>query len=149
MIRVLQMAVVSLCMVGCVTTGTFQKEKTRADDAQKEIAKQQTELNAAKKALEAEKTTEQDLTRQLKADAAQIASIQKANSELAQKFATNWELSTARATAVARYLQENTSTDPKRLIATGYGEFRPVSSNDTPDTRAANRRIEIVLVARE
>ena len=69
--------------------------------------------------------------------------------ELRSRFASNWELSTARATAVARYLQEAARVDPMRLIAAGYGEYRPVASNDRTDTRALNRRIEIVLVARE
>ena len=64
-------------------------------------------------------------------------------------WATNWELSTARATAVARYLQDAAKVDPARLVAAGYGEYRPVASNDKPETRALNRRIEIVLVARE
>ena len=48
--------------------------------------------------------------------------------------------------AVARYLQDNAKVDPKRLVAVGYGEFRPIASNDTPESRAMNRRIEIVLV---
>ena len=65
------------------------------------------------------------------------------------KYATNWELSTARATAVLRYLQDTAKVDPKRLMATGYGEYRPISPNDTPEQRALNRRIEIVLVPRE
>lgn len=69
--------------------------------------------------------------------------------ELLAKYPSNWELSTARATAVARYLQERAKVDPARLAATGYGEFHPVSSNDTPETRALNRRIEIVLVPRD
>ncbi len=69
--------------------------------------------------------------------------------ELKNKYATNWELSTARATAVARHLQDQAKVDPLRLVAAGYGEFRPVSSNDTPEKRALNRRIEIVLVPKE
>lgn len=69
--------------------------------------------------------------------------------ELRGRFASNWELSTARATAVARYLQDAAKVEPKRLIAAGYGEYRPVASNDKPETRALNRRIEIALVARE
>jgi len=64
---------------------------------------------------------------------------------LAHKFPTNWELSTARATNVVRYLQEK-GIDPTLLSATGYGEYRPVSPNDTEEGRARNRRIEIVLV---
>lgn len=69
--------------------------------------------------------------------------------ELLAKYPSNWELSTARATAVARYLQDRAKVDPARLVATGYGEFHPVASNDTPETRGLNRRIEIVLVPRD
>jgi chemotaxis protein MotB len=60
-------------------------------------------------------------------------------------FPTNWELSTARATNVVRFLQEKTGMDPKRLEAVGLGPYRPVASNDTHDGRAQNRRIEILL----
>jgi len=70
-------------------------------------------------------------------------------SELKNKYATNWELSTARATAVLRYLQDTAKVDGKHLVAAGYGEFRPVAPNDTPEQRALNRRIEIVLVPRD
>lgn len=69
--------------------------------------------------------------------------------ELLAKYPSNWELSTARATAVARYLQDRAKVDPARLVATGYGEFHPVAGNDTPESRALNRRIEIVLVPRD
>lgn len=69
--------------------------------------------------------------------------------ELRSRFASNWELSTARATAVARYLQDAAKVDPKRLAATGYGEYRPVAPNDKPETRALNRRIEIILIPKE
>ena len=65
---------------------------------------------------------------------------------LAQRFPTNWELSTARATSVTRFLQEQGKLDPARLTAAGYGPYRPVGPNDTPEGRAGNRRIEIVLV---
>jgi chemotaxis protein MotB len=69
--------------------------------------------------------------------------------ELLAKYPSNWELSTARATAVARYLQDRAKVDPARLTAAGFGEFHPVASNDTPESRALNRRIEIVLVPRD
>jgi chemotaxis protein MotB len=59
-------------------------------------------------------------------------------------FATNWELSTARALAVVRLLQD-AGVEPARLAAAGYGEFQPIASNDTPEGRSDNRRIEIVL----
>ena len=69
--------------------------------------------------------------------------------ELLAKYPSNWELSTARATAVARYLQDKAKVDSSRLVAAGYAEFHPVASNDTPESRALNRRIEIVLVPRD
>ncbi len=62
------------------------------------------------------------------------------------RFPSNWELSAARAIAVVRYLQER-GIDPKVLGAAGYGEYQPIASNDTPDGRAENRRIEISLAA--
>ncbi len=61
-------------------------------------------------------------------------------------FPTNWELSTARATHVVRFLQEKTGMDPKRLEAVGMGQYQPVATNDTPEGRAQNRRIEILLL---
>ncbi|MBI3610905.1 MAG: OmpA family protein [Nitrospirae bacterium] len=65
---------------------------------------------------------------------------------LREKFPTNWELSTQRATNVLRFLQDEGGVDGTRLAAVGFGEFRPLAGNDTPDGRAQNRRIEIVLV---
>lgn len=64
---------------------------------------------------------------------------------LAEKFPTNWELSTARATTVARYLQEK-GVSPAVLNAAGYSEYKPVESNETDEGKAKNRRIEIVLI---
>ncbi len=63
-------------------------------------------------------------------------------------FATNWELSTARALAVVHFLQD-TGVDPTRLSGAGYAEFQPIASNDTPEGRSLNRRIEIVLAPLE
>lgn len=62
------------------------------------------------------------------------------------RYPSNWELSSARAVAAVRYLEQAGGVDPHRLIAAGLGPWHPVASNDTPDTRAANRRIEIVLL---
>ena len=59
-------------------------------------------------------------------------------------YASNWELSTARALAVVRYL-ESKGVDPRMLGAAGFGEYHPVATNDTPEGRQQNRRIEIVL----
>ncbi len=64
-------------------------------------------------------------------------------------FASNWELSTARATAAVRFLSERAGVDPKRLGAVGYGEFRPVADNSTAEGRAKNRRIAIVILPEE
>ncbi len=64
---------------------------------------------------------------------------------LAQRYPTNWELSAARAINVARYLQDE-GIDPGQLSAVAYGEWKPVGENDTPEGRAKNRRIEIILV---
>ncbi|MFQ6079260.1 MAG: OmpA family protein [Thermodesulfobacteriota bacterium] len=69
--------------------------------------------------------------------------------ELARRYPTNWELSAARATNVAKYLQEKIGIDPTLLSATGYGEYHPVASNETEEGQARNRRIEIVLVPTE
>jgi chemotaxis protein MotB len=67
-------------------------------------------------------------------------------SSLKKKFPTNWELSTARATEVVRYLQEAGGIAPKLLSATGYSEYQPVAPNDTDEGKHKNRRIEIVLL---
>lgn len=65
---------------------------------------------------------------------------------LQKQFPTNWELSTARATNVVRFLQEKIGIDPKRLQAIGMSEYRPVASNSTEEGRTQNRRIEIILL---
>jgi chemotaxis protein MotB len=61
------------------------------------------------------------------------------------QFPTNWELSTARATNVVRFLQEKANVPGDHLVASGYGEFHPVASNKSSVGRAKNRRIEILL----
>ena len=58
----------------------------------------------------------------------------------------NWDLSSKRATAVVRVLQNNFNIDPKRLIAAGRSEYVPLESNDTPTGRAVNRRTRIVIL---
>jgi len=65
---------------------------------------------------------------------------------LAEKFPSNWELSTARATNVVRFLQEKVEIDPAKLEAVGLGEFQPIASNETKEGKAQNRRIEIALL---
>ena len=64
---------------------------------------------------------------------------------LAKKFATNWELSAARAISVVKLLQAD-GVDPALLSASGFSEYRPVAANDTPEGRAKNRRMEIILM---
>ncbi|HUX47169.1 MAG TPA: flagellar motor protein MotB [Desulfosporosinus sp.] len=61
------------------------------------------------------------------------------------QFASNWELSVIRSTNVVQILQRDGIT-PDRLSATGYGEYRPLSSNDTDAGRAKNRRIDLVIL---
>lgn len=61
------------------------------------------------------------------------------------RFGSNWELSTARASAVVVYLIDRTGFDPARLSAAGYGEFHPRAANDTPEHRALNRRVDVVV----
>jgi len=61
------------------------------------------------------------------------------------EFPSNWELSAARATNVTRYLIEKLDFPPKRLASGGYGEYQPVASNDTPDGRTKNRRVDVIV----
>jgi flagellar motor protein MotB len=61
-------------------------------------------------------------------------------------FRSNWELSSARATSVVRFLQESSEITPGKLSANGYSEFQPVAPNMDERSRGLNRRIEIVLV---
>jgi chemotaxis protein MotB len=60
-------------------------------------------------------------------------------------FPSNWDLSVARATNVVRFLQED-GVPPERMVAAGRSEYDPVASNDTPEGREKNRRIEIMLI---
>lgn len=57
----------------------------------------------------------------------------------------NWDLSAKRATAIVNILRENKTIDPKNLTAAGRGEYAPIAPNDTPENKAKNRRIEVVL----
>jgi len=61
-------------------------------------------------------------------------------------YPSNWELSSARATTVVRYLAEQAEIAPQRLIAAGLGEVRPVAPNDTREGRARNRRVDLVIL---
>ena len=62
------------------------------------------------------------------------------------RYGSNWELSTARASAVVAFLIETHGFGPQRLSAAGYGEFHPRVPNDSPETRARNRRVDIVVL---
>lgn len=68
--------------------------------------------------------------------------------ELQGKYPTNWELSVARASSIVRYLVEEVGIEPTRLSAAGYAFYQPVASNDTPEGRQVNRRVEFVLFPR-
>lgn len=63
-----------------------------------------------------------------------------------ERYPTNWELSTARAVNVVRYLIEHDRLDPLRISAAGYGQYHPRTDNGTPQTRQENRRVDIVLL---
>jgi chemotaxis protein MotB len=64
------------------------------------------------------------------------------------EFDSNWELSSARATRIARIFLDMKAMPADRLSAAGYAEFHPVASNDTPDGRAQNRRVDLVVLPR-
>lgn len=65
---------------------------------------------------------------------------------VSDRYPSNWELSTARAAQVVRFLIDAGQIAPQRLAAVGYADSKPVASNDTPEGRATNRRVEIVLL---
>jgi chemotaxis protein MotB len=67
---------------------------------------------------------------------------------LKMRFPSNWELSTARATNVVRFLQDEAGIDANSLEAVGLGEYHPLASNKTAAGRSQNRRIEIILFPR-
>ena len=67
---------------------------------------------------------------------------------LAKKYPTNWELSAARAVNVTRFLQEQ-GLNPENLGVVAYSEYKPIADNETEEGKARNRRIEIILVAKE
>jgi chemotaxis protein MotB len=64
---------------------------------------------------------------------------------LADRFPTNWDLSAGRAVNVVRFLQDDVGLDPALLSATAHSKYRPRASNETPEGRGRNRRIEILL----
>ena len=64
-----------------------------------------------------------------------------------EKYPSNWELSTARATNIISYLVEKQNFPPNRLSAVGYGEYMPVADNNTPQNKAKNRRVDIIILS--
>jgi len=71
------------------------------------------------------------------------------NVPIRSRFASNWELSTARALAAVHFLTEKAGVDPHRVGAVGYGEYRPLADNATAEGRARNRRIAITILPDE
>jgi chemotaxis protein MotB len=65
-----------------------------------------------------------------------------------EQFDSNWELSAARATHIARLFLEMKAISADRLSVAGYAEFHPVASNDTAEGRAENRRVDLVVMPR-
>ena len=65
---------------------------------------------------------------------------------LRERYPSNWELSTARATSVVHFLQDTVGLSGERMIAAGYSEYQPVADNEEAEGRALNRRIQILLV---
>lgn len=62
------------------------------------------------------------------------------------QFTSNWQLSAARAANVAQYLWEKEGVEGSRITAAGFGEFRPVTSNNTKEGRSKNRRVDIIIL---
>ncbi len=65
------------------------------------------------------------------------------------RYPSNWELSTSRAVNVARYLLDKRIIAADRLLAAGFGEYKPLFPNDTPENRAKNRRVELLFFRNE
>ena len=67
--------------------------------------------------------------------------------QYSERFPSNWDLSTGRATSVLRLFEDRANIPPQKLIAIGYGEWRPIASNDTVDGRSKNRRVDIIILS--
>ena len=61
------------------------------------------------------------------------------------RFKSNWELSVARASSVARYLIDEIQMDPNQFVVSGYSSYRPVAPNNSVENREKNRRVEIIM----
>jgi len=62
-------------------------------------------------------------------------------------FPSNWELSGSRATSVVRLFTDESHISPSKLSAIGYGEYRPIADNSTPEGRGMNRRVDIIVLS--
>ena len=62
------------------------------------------------------------------------------------QFPSNWHLSVTRALNTAYYLINNEDLSPEKVSIVGYSEYKPIATNDTPDGRASNRRVDIVII---
>ena len=67
-------------------------------------------------------------------------------SKTGERYDTNWDLSSARSITILRYLVEENFVDPKKFSAVAFGEYRPIDDNNTPEGRAYNRRVDIVIL---
>ncbi len=65
-----------------------------------------------------------------------------------QRFESNWELSVARASTVARFLIDEMGMNPNQFVVSGYSSYRPIQPNTTAENRARNRRVEIIVSKR-
>lgn len=65
------------------------------------------------------------------------------------RFRSNWDLSSARAVSVVHYILEHTAIDPARMTVQGFGDSRPLVPNDTPERRAMNRRVEVMIATKK
>lgn len=106
-------------------------------------------------------TGEAELSRSSKSSLLQIADIIKDTPYMinvvghtdnvpmhSEKYATNWELSVARASIVARCLVEEMGMNPQQFVVSGYSSFRPIKPNTNARNRAINRRVEIIISKR-
>lgn len=62
-------------------------------------------------------------------------------------YPSNWELSSARAASVAKFIIDRGGIDPRRVSIAGYGQYKPIVPNDTPEHKALNRRVDIVILS--
>jgi chemotaxis protein MotB len=62
------------------------------------------------------------------------------------QFPSNWELSTARATAIIHFFIEEVGVDPARISAAGYSKYHPVAPNTSPENKAKNRRVDVIIL---